>query len=276
MGTELEICIPKNVDFSFDKAEESIEKVFELFEDLEQIFSRFLERSELSILNKKREVIVSSDFSRVLQFAKNMAIETNGLFNPLISLSSIGYSTNFFDKKFEIITEKKSLNFNFKKIEINMKNNKVKLPENAFLDLGACAKGFAVDCAVLKMDKYFKNFLINAGGDLFARGNFHGKPWGVGISDPDDELEIFSVIDAENIAMATSGSYRRKWSVGDENFHHIVLGKNNETLKSDLKSVTVLAPTTMEADALATTAFLLGKEKGEQFLRKHNTIGYFI
>ena len=95
MGTNIEILIPKEEDFDEEKAEMATQRVFVEFERLEQIFSRFQENSELSMLNKKRSQKVSDELRNVLEFAIQMAKETKGIFNPLINLSAIGYSRDF-------------------------------------------------------------------------------------------------------------------------------------------------------------------------------------
>ena len=273
MGTEIEILISKEKDFSEVKAEKSCLEVFQIFKDLEKKFSRFLPDSELSQLNQKREMKVSEEFFKVLEFSLQMAKKSEGVFNPLVSLSSLGYAHSFEKSQFEVKTKK--INLDFKNIKLDLENLKAHFPENSELDLGGCVKGYAVDKAVEKMKLSFENFIINAGGDLFASGNFHGEKWKVGIANPENPKEDIFLIEIQNQALATSGSYRRKWNIKNQNFHHLVSGKNNKNI-SKLKSASVMAQTTMLADTLATIIFLLGEKSGDKFLEKYDTFGFYI
>ena len=108
MGTDIEILIPKHQNnFSDAKTEEEIEKAFQVFRDLEARFSRFLPDSELSLLNTQKKMVVSDEFLKVLQFSLSLAHQTNGVFNPLVSLSPLGYSADFSQKKFKKISPQK-------------------------------------------------------------------------------------------------------------------------------------------------------------------------
>lgn len=274
MGTQVEILIPKGKEYVEEKAKFHTEKCFELFEKYEQMFSRFRENSELSELNKKRKMQVSDDFFKLLDFAISLAKKTNGVFNPLVQLSALGYSHDFWSKTF--IADKKEFSLDFEKIKMEKTKNIVELSEHAFLDLGGCAKGFTVDKTVKYLDSFFSHFLVNAGGDMFARGNFHGEPWIVAVADPNDEEKDALLLDAENNAIATSGSYRRKWKNGEKEYHHLVLGNTNTNNTSHYASVTVEAKNTLFADSYATIAFLLGKEKGDIFLKENEAKGYFL
>ncbi len=275
MGTDIEILIPKDHDFDQAKAQFASQKVFMEFHRLEQVFSRFREDSELSLLNKNRSMEVSSEFLEVLEFALGMANITNGIFNPLVRLASLGYSQDFWSQHFEKTVADK-INLDFRDIKIEKKLSTVHLPPHALLDLGGCVKGFTVDTAVSVMDEYFSDFVINAGGDLFARGLFYGEPWSIGIANPENEAENIFVIKAEDSAIATSGSYRRKWNIAQNQYHHLVSGTTNQNPENSPKSVTVTNASALMADTYATIALLLGKEEGQAFLFQHDSMGYFV
>ncbi len=274
MGTDIELIILKNDNFSAEKTEEVFKNIFGIFKDLEKKFSRFLPDSELSILNQKRNIKVSETFFEVLEKSLKMAKESGGIFNPLVSVSALGYQKSFEKKDFQK-EDLKKINLNFSEIILNKKNLEVELPKNSFLDLGGCVKGFAVDMAVLEMKKFYENFLINAGGDIFANGKFYDEPWVVSVENPENISENIFGIELENQALATSGNYRRKWKIEGENFHHLVSGKNNKNNFSENKSVSVLSDSVMLADMLATTAFLMGENEGQKFLENYDTFGYY-
>ncbi len=273
MGTEIEILITKNPGFSFRKAKQSSMSVFKIFKRLEDKFSRFSQNSELSQLNKLREMAVSEEFFDVLLTALKMSKKSKGIFNPLVSLSSIGYAHDFASNNFKLLSTE--YNLDFSAIEMDNRTRRVKLPQKAFLDLGGCVKGYAVDVAVKEMKKTFSDFLINAGGDLFASGTFYGAPWRIAIEDPTEASESIFGVELTNEALATSGNYRRKWKINDKYFHHLVSGRNNKNCEKKDSSVSVKASSVMLADMLATVAFVLGEANGQDFLFDYETFGYY-
>lgn len=125
------------------------------------------------------------------------------------------------------------------------------------LDLGAIAKGFAVDAAAARHPAAGKPLLIDLGGNLKAvRG-----VWKTGVRDPRNPGAWVAAFALSNgMACATSGAYARG--------EHIRDGRTGAAARTDVASVTVIHPSSaMLADALSTTLFLLGEEKGEAFLR---------
>lgn len=273
-GTELEILIPKDESFDEGTALEATDEVFQMFDKFDLIFSRFNEVSELSKLNKFRELGVSEKFLGLLKFAIDLSKETDGIFNPLVNLPSIGYSKDFHSGEFIRTSGPSSLNLS--DVIIYETSRKVSLKNDAIIDLGGCAKGFAVDEGAKILRKYFANFLINAGGDLYANGKFHGKKWEIGIANPLNENENLQVIEAENAGIATSGIYRRKWDIDGKKYHHLVSGKTNQSVNNDILAVTVVASCALDADVYAKIAFILGEEKGREFLINKKVTGFFI
>ena len=130
----------------------------------------------------------------------------------------------------------------------------------ALLDLGAIAKGFAVDCAfaaLLKKSDQFSDLLIDLGGNLRVCGG----TWKVGVRSPLGTGFCATVELRPGEALATSGTYERG--------NHILDGCTGETAASGVAAVTVLAPTAMLADGLSTALFVLGAAEGREFLVRH-------
>lgn len=120
------------------------------------------------------------------------------------------------------------------------------------LDPSGLVKGWAVDRAAgILQPAGAKNFAINAGGDVLARGVPEpGRKWRVGIQHPIERDALATVIAVTDLAVATSGRYER----GD----HIIDGRTGERAR-DLLSLTVVGPTMTMADAFATAAFAMGE-----------------
>lgn len=129
--------------------------------------------------------------------------------------------------------------------------------DEAALDLGGIAKGYAVDRAAdalcgVGVDRA----LVNVGGDLMALGNGPGgRPWRVGVRDPRDPDDVVTTLDLEHDAVATSGDYLRFFEHGGRRYHHLLDPRTGTPRRSGLHSVTVRARDARSADAAATVAF---------------------
>jgi FAD:protein FMN transferase len=131
-------------------------------------------------------------------------------------------------------------------------------------------KGWAIyNASILLLEKGFKNFYIEAGGDIQAYGiNGHGTKWSVGIQNPFDPSQIVKVIFLKDIGIATSGSYRRG--------QHIYDPYNTDKPLNEIVSITVIGPNVYEADRFATAAFAMGPQ-GINFIENLKSFeGYMI
>ena len=133
-------------------------------------------------------------------------------------------------------------------------------PEGKYNPSGI-VKGWAINKASgLLIDKGFKNFYVEAGGDIQANGlNISGQRWSVGIQNPFDISHIVKVIYLRDKGIATSGTYRRG--------QHIYNPHNPESNLSNIVSISVIGPNVFEADRFATAAFAMG-DKGINFIEK--------
>jgi thiamine biosynthesis lipoprotein len=140
--------------------------------------------------------------------------------------------------------------------------------EGMGIDLGAIAKGWAVDRAMQVLTaRGIDNAIIDAGGDLRIVGSRPGKGfWRIGVQHPREQGELLLSLDLTDTAIVTSGDYERFFMEGGVRYHHI-LDPATGMPATGCRSVTVLAPTAAEADAAATAAFVLGAERGIAFLR---------
>jgi len=145
------------------------------------------------------------------------------------------------------------------------------------LDLCGLAKGFALDCLIDELvAQGGTDFLLELGGELRAVGRHpSGRPWTVAIEDPvSPEFAVRHIVAPGDLALATSG-HRHNGLVGDVALSHVIDPVNNRPATGYAASVSVLAETGMEADALATALLAMGRE-GPAFARAHNISGLFI
>ena len=260
LGTD--IIITAITDISAAAFAEVADAVFLRIAEIEQRFSRFRGDSELSQLNQHagRAVTVSPEFAILTNRALAFSKRTDGAFDPtvLAALTAAGY-----DRSFEYIsnhaTKKLATRARPNYRAVRQDTNKLCVDPAAGLDLGGIAKGYAVDEASKILAHHFQHYFLNAGGDIRLAGmNLEGKPWHIGIEDPDDGKEYIGMLAVSNASVATSGGYRRRWTSGGKAHHHIIDPRTGNPVENDISSVTVIAPTTELADSLATALYVVG------------------
>ena len=147
------------------------------------------------------------------------------------------------------------------------------------LDLSGVAKGFGVDKVAEHLTaRGIGNYLAEIGGELRSSGRgAGGRPWRVGIERPTEVLgDLQRVVDLNNAALATSGNYRIFFDRDGHRYSHIVNPRSGRPVDHDLASATVVAATTMEADALSTALLVLGPEAGMRLAAEHEIAAFFI
>lgn len=155
-------------------------------------------------------------------------------------------------------------------IEIDKNASTVYLPDSSMkLDVGATAKGYAVQklCDFMK-GKGIKSALISAGGNVQTIGTrADKKPWRIGIQNPDTTSSqgYLHALRLEDMALVTSGTYQRFYTVDGVRYHHII---DPDTLmpRNDYASVTILSRDSGMADALSTAVFNMSLEQGQELI----------
>ena len=139
--------------------------------------------------------------------------------------------------------------------------------------LGGIGKGYAVDRAVaLFRSRGLKDFMIQAGGDLYVAGLKDGRPWRLGIRDPRGPADrSFAQLDLSDGTFSTSGDYERFFMKDGRRYHHIIDPDTGEPAHG-CRSVTIVARTATLADALDTGIFILGPEKGMALIERLNGV----
>jgi thiamine biosynthesis lipoprotein len=257
------------------EAEEAICRAFGWFHAIEERCTRFDERSELSQLSAQagRPVPVSAMLYEAVQFALLVAEETGGAFDPTVGhrMEARGFDRNHRtgERVRDLTTQEDAT---YRDVQLDPASRTITLRCPLTLDLGAVAKGLAVDAAARELEM-FTDFAIDAGGDLYLGGsNQHGAPWSVGIRHPRRERELITSLRVSNQAVCTSGDYERNTlEVG----HHI-LNPHTGISVIEVASATVVAPRAMLADALATAVFVLGPQEGINLLNRVGVEGLIL
>lgn len=275
-GTALDTVI--NIQI-FDSHDEELTKHCQkMCEDYEAKFSRTIETSEIAQINAASgaPVEVSDDTVTLIKKGIYYCDMSDGAFDI-----TIGSVTSLWDFKAdepapptpEVLAEA-ATHVNYRKISID--GNTVRLLDPAAkLDLGAIAKGYIAD----RLKEYLKgegvrHALINLGGNVLAIGGKQsGSPFNIGIQKPFDEGgEPITSVGIKNKSIVTSGTYQRYFEKDGILYHHILNSSSGNPCNNGLNSVTIITDSSLTADALSTTCFLLGPEAGMKLINQLDNV----
>lgn len=266
LGTFVEVISP-------DKRAAQI--VFEEINKVEGLLSKYKENSDIWRLNKFAKSKVSKETIYVVKMAKEFWRETGGAFD--ITVAPLLELWGFKDKNFRL-PEKGEIDERLKhigsdKIIIDEENNIIEFQnQNMEIDLGGIAKGYALDCAVVKLRQAgIRSALLNAGGDIYCLGKKFSKPWKIAIKHPRSERTI-KILSLKDKAVATSGDYEQYFVKEDKRYSHILDPKTGFPAESGVISVTVIADDCLTADASATSIFILGKDRAGDLAKRFNAV----
>jgi thiamine biosynthesis lipoprotein len=281
MGTIVTIHVVDRpgVDQQAAVREESIERALAWFRAVEQQCSRFNRDSEVMRLTAHIGVAMpaSEMLFEAVRFALAVADESGGAFDPTVggTIEALGFNREH--RTGEIIDSAldRAAAVSYRDVRLDARRRTITLLRPLVLDLGAVAKGLAIDMAVRELQP-LKDFAIDAGGDLYVGGQSpSGTPWSVGIRHPRRDHELIDTLSLSDVAVCTSGDYERRIADPEGGRHHIVDARTGEAADG-VASVTVVAPTAMAADALATAAFVLGPAEGIRLLERQAVDGFML
>jgi len=261
-------------------AEEAITQAIDEIIRLDLLLSAHNPDSEVSAINRmagEAPVKVSDDTLAVIERALYFAEVSGGVFDPTIlpvsRLWSVAREQAQVPSQEDVAAALDLVDY--RRVQIDRDKGTVFLPVKGMgLDLGAIAKGYAVDkmAGVLRASQV-ECFLVNAGGNVYAGGR---KPddslWRVGVTDPRDPGDIIGVMPAEDMAVVSSGDYRRYFVVDNIVYHHIIDPRTGYPADT-CRGTTVFAPSSTDADALSTIMFILGPDDSQAILAEFDDIG---
>lgn len=287
MGTLVTIHVVVVSHMESAGAEAAVERAFGWFHQIEDTCTRFNARSELMQLTAQIGVPVpaSAMLYEAVRFALTVAEESGGAFDPAIghAIEARGFNREYRTGAVIHSPIPPCDDVSYRDVYLDPDQRTITLRRPLVLDLGAVAKGLAVDTAARELQP-FRNFAIDAGGDLYLSGhNPQGAPWSVGIRHPrpDDQSadQLIDSVCVSDRAVCTSGDYERRargGSLGNHKDGHHILDPRTGKPANLVASATVIAPSAMLADALATAAFVLGPVDGIQFLERLGVDGLIV
>ncbi|MBW8191776.1 FAD:protein FMN transferase [Neiella marina] len=239
--------------------------------DLNRSMSTYDPESELSAFNQSdstEAVVVSNQLGFVLDEAIRLGELSKGALDvtvgPLVNLWGFGPEGRPEKVPTDEDIKQARVRVGLEKIELSGTGLR-KFNDGVYVDLSAIAKGYGVDeVADLVLHLGFANAMIDIGGELRVAGyNQQCQPWRVAIEKPvSTERAVQQVVDVSDIGMATSGDYRNYFEQDGQRFSHTIDPATAKPISHKLVSVTVLHPSSMTADGLATALMVMGDEKG--------------
>jgi thiamine biosynthesis lipoprotein len=239
---------------------------------IEAEYSPYLESSELSRINREAGagwVTTTAEMVELLRVSARVSELTDGAFD--ITYASVGryYDYRQGERPDEDTLAKGLDAINYEFVELDVENHRVRFAHPlVYIDLGGIAKGFAVDrCIELIEAAGIGAASVSAGGDSRIIGDRHGEPWTVGVQDPRNEGEMAVLLPLVDTAVSTSGDYERFFEEDGIRYHHILDPTTGDSAR-DSWSVTILGPEATITDALSTSVFVLGPERGLELVNR--------
>jgi thiamine biosynthesis lipoprotein len=257
---------------------DAIVRALDWFAEVEATCSRFLETSELSRLSCRagEPVAVSPMLMEAVAMSIAIAEASSGAFDPTVGalLAERGFDRSHQSGMRVSYPGRVSAGATYRDVVIDRERSTITLARPLVLDLGAVAKGLAVDLAARELSP-FEHFAVSAGGDLYLGGlNADEEPWSVGIRHPREDGAVIEQLRVSDTAVCTSGDYERR-QPGTSTGHHLIDCRSGQSVHA-LASVTVKAQTALVADGLATAAFVLGPEDGLRLLEGEGVEGLLL
>ncbi len=261
MGTQVDLII---LHSSAEKGQLAAFRAFKEIERIEALLSSHIDESEIARINAaagKKPIQVSIETFAVLERAKSYSERFSGLFDltigPLVNLW--GFSGDLqvqVPEKDKLRKALELVNFRYLVLDLQKRTALLRKP-GMKIDLGGIAKGYAIDRAAMALKAAgVRNFLINAGGDIFASGRkANGEKWVVGVQHPRQPQKLLASCQMTDFAVATSGDYERYAELNGKRYHHLLNPKTGLPSRA-FQSVTVFAASAEEADVWATYLFL--------------------
>ncbi len=259
------------------------EKVEKILSDFDMSLSVYKDSSIISKINRNEDVVPDSFFIEVFRKSVLISEMTDGAFDitvgPLVRAWGFGPDAHksFTEAKRDSLIKLVGIS------KVSLINGRlVKTDPRVCLDVNAIAQGFSVDVICRLFDNLgIKNYLVEIGGELRAKGKKGGNYWKIGIDKPVDNNmtpgeTLQAIIKISDKALATSGNYRKFYIEDGIKYSHEIDPKTGYPAKNTLLSATIIADDCAMADGIATACMVMGKEKTIQFLGIHHEFEAYL
>ena len=281
MGNRFEITV---VGDDHLWADQRIADAVEEIKRIEKLFTTFDESSQTNLINRNAGIApvkVDREMYDLIERSKKISALTQGAFD--ITYGSIDKRLWNFDKTMTSLPDPQTAKqlvrlINYRNVILDEKNCTVFLKEKGMrIGFGGIGKGYAAEKAKsLLQQKGVKSGIINAAGDLTAWGHQpNGKPWTIGIADPNTTKQAFSFLEITNTSIATSGNYEKFVLIDGKKYSHTIDPKTGLPVRG-IKSVTIICPNAEIADAMATPVMIMGIKTGLDMLNQMKGVAGII
>lgn len=287
MGTYYRVSVvnaPENVDAV--SLQHDVEALFnEVIDDM----SNYHAHSTLSEFNRQpiqEPFAISADTAEVIQESLRLGELTDAALDitatPLIRLWGFEQSTyrDVMPEPEAIAAAKAKMGLQH--LHLMTTENGVFLQKDIpdlVIDVSAIGKGFSVDKVARHLDALsIENYLIEVGGELRARGiNSEYQPWRIAVERPSVERAAAQeFLQVHNNSIATSGNYRQSYELDGKTISHILDPRTGVPVESTVASITVIHPSCMTADGLATAFMVMGAEKALAYAAEHDIAVFLV
>jgi FAD:protein FMN transferase len=251
-------------------------KVDKILDDFDMSLSVYKDSSIISRLNRNEDAVPDSFFVEVFQKSALVSDMTGGAFDitvaPLVAAWGFGPDAhkNFTDSKRDSLLSLVGMD------KVSLVNGRlVKTDPRVKLDVNAIAQGYSVDVICRYFDsRGIKNYLIEIGGEVRAKGKKNGNLWRIGIDKPADNnmspgQDLEAIIRISDKALATSGNYRKFFVEDGIKYSHTIDPHTGYPTKNTILSASILADDCSMADGIATACMVMGTQKTIEFIKRH-------
>ena len=265
-------------------ASNCIETAIGEIQRIEKLLTTYSEDSQTNLINRNAGIApvkVDKELIGLIERAKKISEITQGAFD--ISYGSIDKKLWNFDKHMTALPGEETARrlvrlINYKNIITDTENQTVFLKEKGMrIGFGGIGKGYAAERAkYILQQNGVDSGIVNAAGDLTTWGHQpDGKPWTIGIANPDKVRDSFSWMNITNMSVATSGNYEKFVVIAGKKYSHTIDPKTGMPVHG-IKSVTIISPNAEIADAMATPVMIMGIKVGLNMINQIKGIGCII
>jgi len=267
MGNRFEISVLSNNE---QWAAECITAAITEISRIEKLLTTYSDDSQTNKINNNAGITpvkVDKEVFDLIERSLKISSLTQGAFD--ISYGSIDKRLWNFDKEMTSLPDEKTAKqlvrlINYKNILLDKEDCTVFLKEKGMrIGFGGIGKGYAAEKAKhLLKEIGVQSGIVNAAGDLTTWGlQANGKPWTIGIANPESKQHSFSSLNITDMAVATSGNYEKFVVVNGKKYSHTIDPKTGLPA-SGIKSVTIINQNAEIADAMATPVMIMGIKVG--------------
>ena len=269
----------------YDEQERNFQhEIDSIFHAVDVSVNLWVDTSVISKVNRNEDVTLDSIFIDNFNIAQEAARRSDGYFDPTISpiVAAWGFSYKHGDSITPQLIDSLKQLVDYRKVRIE---NGMVVKENPAmtLDFNAIAQGYTSDLiASFLGSRGIKNYLVDTGGEIMARGNKpNGQPWIVGIEKPadnwDSEQVVHTRIALRDKGLVTSGSTRKYVERNGKRYSHCIDPNTGYPVEHQVLSVTVMANSSVWADALASICMVMGMEKSLPLIESMDDVeAYYI